>query len=150
MGFYVQLARSDKILVSKDDPSYSLNKKLDDLAEKRVLNFLMDKVERVKVEGLQNFELAKGEGGKWMMEKPFRGRADKTAVENFIRPLSNLSADAFKDDAPTRTSCTAWRSRGSRSPLRPSGRSRPRPSPATPTPSRRIPSRRSNPRPTWS
>lgn len=101
VGFYVQLAGSDKILVSKEDPSYSLNKKLDDLREKRVLNFLMDKVERVKVEGLQNFELAKGEGGKWMMEKPFRGRADKTAVENFIRPLSNLSADAFKDDAPT-------------------------------------------------
>ncbi|HOW72480.1 MAG TPA: DUF4340 domain-containing protein [Phycisphaerae bacterium] len=101
VGFYVQVAGSDKILVSKDDPSYSLNKKLDDLREKRVLNFLMDKVERVQVEGLQNFELVKGEGGKWMMEKPYRGRADKTAVENFIRPLSSLSADAFKDDAPT-------------------------------------------------
>lgn len=101
VGFYVQLAGSDKILVSKEDPSYSVNKKLDDLREKRVLNFLMDKVERVQVEGLQNFELVKGEGGKWMMEKPFRGRADKTAVENLIRPLSSLSADAFKDDAPT-------------------------------------------------
>ena len=99
-GYYLQLAGEDNIRVSKNDLSYNINKKLDDYRDKRVLNFPMDKVQRVKVEGLQNFEMVRDNQGDWVMESPLRGRADKTAAENMVRPLSSLQADAFKEDSP--------------------------------------------------
>lgn len=99
-GNYVQLGGADKIGISKTDLSSHFSKRIEDYRDKRVLKFEYADVQRVKAEGVRNYELVKGAGETWTMESPVRAQADKAKVDGMVRPLTNLRADQFVDDAP--------------------------------------------------
>jgi len=99
-GNYLQLAGADTVYVSKKDLKAPLSKRLDAYRNKRVMKFDMNDVKRVNVEGVQNFELVRNEDQSWVIEKPLRGRADKSQAEGVARTLSNLYVQSFKDDKP--------------------------------------------------
>jgi len=99
-GNYVQLTGKDAIYVSVSDLDRLFTKRLDDYRDKRVLKFNFDDVQKVKVEGLRNFELVKAAGEEWTTESPLHAQADKSEADKLLRPLTNLRADQFIDDAP--------------------------------------------------
>lgn len=99
-GDYLKLGDSDKLLVSKDDVRRRFDKRVEQFRNKRVLRFDLKDVQRVKVSGVRNFELVRADGDEWMLESPTRSRVKKSEAESFIRPLTYLSAEEFKDDDP--------------------------------------------------
>jgi hypothetical protein len=99
-GNYVKLAEDDRVFVSKKTLNTTFGKRLADYRDKRVLNFKLADVQRVKVEGVRNFELVREDKTDWLVEAPYRGEADKTEAEKVVRPLTTLRAKAFIDDDP--------------------------------------------------
>jgi len=99
-GNYLSLVDDDRIFVSRDTLSDRFGKRLADYRDKRILDFQLADVQRVKVEGVRHFELVRQDAEEWLLEAPFRGPADKSKVENVVRPLTYLRADAFIDDEP--------------------------------------------------
>ncbi|GMU22642.1 MAG: hypothetical protein AMXMBFR13_27270 [Phycisphaerae bacterium] len=99
-GQYVRLAGTDSIYESESDLSSVYNKRLSALRDSRVLKFETKDVQRVTVEGQQNFVLVKS-GDNWLIESPIRGRADKSKADGIISPLTYLSAQEWKDDEPS-------------------------------------------------
>ncbi|HSW45711.1 MAG TPA: DUF4340 domain-containing protein [Phycisphaerae bacterium] len=103
-GNYVQLAGGDTIHISDADLSqHFTGKRIEDYRDKRVLKFEFADIQRVKVEGMQNYELVKADGDQWMIESPVRTPADKGKADGMVRPLTNLRADEFLDDEPAST-----------------------------------------------
>ena len=96
---YVQKAGSDVILVVNQNLDMRFNKRLSDLRDKRVTDFKVEEAVRVKVEGVENFEMVKS-NGEWMVESPVRCRADKNKAESVVRALSNIYAYEFTADKP--------------------------------------------------
>ncbi len=97
---YVKKPDSDTIYVGDKDLHQALNKRLSDIRDKRVTDFKMEEVVRVKVEGgADSFELVKSNND-WMLESPVRGRADKTKAETVARTLSSMYAQEFISDKP--------------------------------------------------
>jgi len=92
-GNYLKLAGDDRIFVSKETLNRHFGKRLSDYRDKRVLDFRLADVQRVKVEGVRNFELVRENETDWLVESPYRGDADKTKAENVIRPLTFYGLD---------------------------------------------------------
>lgn len=99
-GSYFRLAGTEFVRESGADLSRIFNKRLENYRNKQVVKFDMKDVQRVKVEGAQNFVLVKS-GENWLIESPVRSRADRTKAENIVRPLSNLYVQDWKEDAPS-------------------------------------------------
>ncbi len=96
---YVQKIGSDDILVVDKNLHTSLDKRLSEIRDKRVVDFKAEEAVRVKVEGVENFELVKS-GNDWMLESPVRARADKNKADSMVRTISNLYAMDFQHDKP--------------------------------------------------
>ncbi|MBN1490636.1 MAG: DUF4340 domain-containing protein, partial [Phycisphaerae bacterium] len=96
---YVQKGKEETILVAGENLHTKFDKKLRDLRDKRVTEFKIEEATRVKVEGMQNYELVKVDDT-WRVESPVRCRADKAKVEAMLRAASSLSAEEFITDEP--------------------------------------------------
>ncbi len=96
-GSYVRLAGSDKILETQAELKDVFGKRVESYRDKRVVKFEPKDAKRVKVEGLQNFELAQS-NNEWVVESPTRGRGDKARIDRIVNALSTLNAQDWKDD----------------------------------------------------
>ncbi len=79
----------------------ALNKAIDDLRDKRILQFDTASVEGVTVTWPgQRVVLERGEEG-WRVRAPLDGPADEATVESLLSDLSFLRASGFVDDPPS-------------------------------------------------
>ena len=95
---YATTSASNKIVVAEDQLLNDLEKRLDDLREKRVDVFspwLADKLE-VRAGGL-DLVVTKDKDDKWSFLSGGTGEADQSKVESFIRLIADLEAVEFID-----------------------------------------------------
>jgi hypothetical protein len=76
-----------------------LRPKLDDLRDKRVLEFAADDVNRIEIagRGRPDAVLVK-EKDEWRLDEPYAGRASQSAARNLLDTLSSLEAQNFRDE----------------------------------------------------
>jgi hypothetical protein len=99
-GTYVGVGGKDTVYETQSDVGANFVKRLADYRDKQVLKFDLKDVKRVKVQGLQNYDVAQQADSQWVIESPTRGRGDKEKVDKVVRPLTTLRVQEFKDDAP--------------------------------------------------
>lgn len=99
-GNFVQRPDSATIFLAKTDLSRQLDKRLESYRDKRVIKFNLGDVRHVKAEGMRHFELVRNPDESFVLESPQRARADKSKVDEMLRPLTNLYVDSFLDDEP--------------------------------------------------
>jgi len=98
-GTYIQLAGSDKILETNENIIKTLTKKLDQYRNKRIAEAQVEDVQRIKIEGMQNYEIVKS-GEEYIIESPIKGRADKNAASSLIRAFTFLNVMDWVEDQP--------------------------------------------------
>ncbi len=102
-GSYIQIGdangESKDVLESTTDLTDAFNTRLEELRDKNILKMSLADVKRVRVEGSRQFTLTQSDG-KWLIEEPVRGRADKAKAEEVARPLTSLYVTEFGDNNP--------------------------------------------------
>lgn len=102
-GSYIQIGdekgESKDVLEATTELSDAFSMRLEDLRDKNILKANLADVRRVSVEGARRFTLTQ-KNGKWLIEEPVRGRADKAKAEEVARPLTSLYVSEFRHDNP--------------------------------------------------
>ena len=97
---YVQLADDEHIYVADTDLTSPLSLTLSDYREKALMRFDKDKAVRIKIQGRENYELAKIDG-KWSIISPISARANQDKVNTLLGSIHDISVEKFVDDNPT-------------------------------------------------
>jgi hypothetical protein len=93
-GAYAKLAGSPKVVTVASFVKTSLDKKPDDLRDKRLLTFDQDKITRVDLQAKgQPVEFGKDAQGEWQILKPRPLRADSSAVNSVVDKLRDAKMD---------------------------------------------------------
>ena len=93
-GAYARLAGSPKVVTVASFVKTSLDKKPDDLRDKRLLTFDQDKITRVNLQAKgQPVEFGKDAQGEWQILKPRPLRADSSAVNAVVDKLRDAKMD---------------------------------------------------------
>src|SRR6516162_4674687 len=93
-GAYARLAGSPKVVTVASFVKTSLDKKPDDLRDKRLLTFDQDKITRVNLQAKgQTVEFGKDAQGEWQILKPRPLRADSSAVNGVVDKLRDAKMD---------------------------------------------------------
>jgi hypothetical protein len=93
-GAYAKLASSPRVVTIASFVKTSLDKKPDDLRDKRLLAFDQDKITRVDLTAKnQTEEFGKDAQGEWQILKPRPLRADSSAVNGLIDKLRDAKMD---------------------------------------------------------
>jgi hypothetical protein len=100
-GAYAKLAGSPKVVTVASVVKTSLDKKPDDLRDKRLLAFDQDKITRVDLQAKgPAVEFGKDAQGEWQILKPKPLRADSSAVNGVVDKLRDAKMDlAATEDA---------------------------------------------------
>jgi hypothetical protein len=96
---YVQKEGDETVYLVGTDINAELRKDPSEYRGKQVMQFTQGDAVRVEVTGERNYTLASADG-KWTVESPVKGRADRSKVISLLSSLSNLNAQKFVDDAP--------------------------------------------------
>lgn len=96
---YVQKEGDETIYLVAGDLNAELHKDPSEYRGKQLAQFAQNEAVRLEVSGEQNYALS-NIGGKWTIDSPFKGRADRTKVTSLLSTLSNLSVQKFVEDAP--------------------------------------------------
>ena len=93
-GAYARLAGSPKVVTIASFVKTSLDKKPDDLRDKRLLTFDQDKITRVELQAKGGaVEFGKDAQGEWQILKPRPLRADSSAVNGVVDKLRDAKMD---------------------------------------------------------
>jgi hypothetical protein len=95
---YATTSLSTKIIEAEDGLLADLEKKADELREKKVANFYSWEANRLHLKkGEIDWELVKDEKDNWHFESPVKEEADKSKIQTFIRKIESLEAEEFID-----------------------------------------------------
>ena len=99
---YATTSQSAKIVNFEGTLLSDLDRKVDEIREKKIADFYSWNVIRItlKKDGVEIAALKEGSGAaeKWVLDDPAKAEADRTKVEDFIRRIEGLSAVGFVDD----------------------------------------------------
>jgi len=98
---YATTSRSTKIVNFEGALLADLDRKVDELREKKVADFYSWNATRIalKRDGVEIAAIKEGSGGaeKWVLDDPAKEEANRDLVEDFLRKIENLSAVGFID-----------------------------------------------------
>jgi hypothetical protein len=97
---YVSIGGSDDVHAVKTYQTSALGKRLDDLRDKRILDFVTDAVRGLSVRWPEGGVVVRREGEEWRLIEPAAGRADASTVDSALSNLSFLRASGFEDEPP--------------------------------------------------
>ena len=109
---YAKAGASDAVYTVQTYKAQSFDKALDDLREKRILDFDTAAIQRVEARwpegrvvlertaGGDDGAAAEGEQGDWRLVSPLETRADDVVVDDLLSDLSFLRAVGFVDEPP--------------------------------------------------
>ena len=93
-GAYVKLPSDAKVYTMASYTKTSLDKRVDDLRDKRLMTFDQDKLSRVELQAKgQTIEFGKNAANEWQIVKPKPIRADGSQVDALIRSLREAKLD---------------------------------------------------------
>jgi hypothetical protein len=99
-GAYAKLANDAKVVTVGTTTKTSLDKRPDDLRDKRLLTFDSDKLSRVELAAKGPvIEFGKNGQNEWQMVKPRPLRADGSAVDVLVTKLKDAKMDLSETDA---------------------------------------------------
>ena len=99
-GAYAKLANDPKVVTISSFTKTSLDKRPDDLRDKRLLTFDSDKLARVELNAKGGpVEFGKNAQSEWAIVKPRALRADGSAVDSLITKLKDAKMDLTETDA---------------------------------------------------
>ena len=99
-GAYAKLAGDPRVLTIASFVKTSLDKRPDDLRDKRLLTFDSDKLTRVELQAkAPAVEFGKNSDKEWQIIKPRPLRADGTAVDTLVSKLKDAKMDLQNPDA---------------------------------------------------
>lgn len=95
---YATTSSSPKIVEAETYLLTDLDKKVDELREKKVVDFYTWETKKVTVKaGDFTLEATKEKDDKWMLQTPEKKEADQSKVDTFIRKIESLEAVEFID-----------------------------------------------------
>ena len=99
---YATTSRSPQIITFEGTVLADLDRKADEMREKKVADFYSWDVDRIalKRDGVEIAAVKEksGETEKWMLEGPAKEEADRVKIEDFLGKVEALEAAAFVDD----------------------------------------------------
>jgi hypothetical protein len=99
-GAYAKLANNAKVVTVGSTTKTSLDKRPDDLRDKRLLTFDSDKLSRVELAAKgPAVEFGKNGQNEWQIVKPRPLRADGSAVDGLVSKLKDAKMDLSEADA---------------------------------------------------
>ncbi len=99
-GSYAKLANDARVVTLAATVKTSLDKRPDDLRDKRLLNFDSDKLSRLELTAKgPAIEFGKTGQNEWQLVKPRPLRADGTAVDAIVTKLKDAKMDLSAEDA---------------------------------------------------
>ena len=99
-GAYAKLANDAKVVTVSSTIKTSLDKRPDDLRDKRLLTFDSDKLSRVELTAKgPAVEFGKNGQNEWQIVKPRPLRADGSAVDGLVSKLKDAKMDLTETDA---------------------------------------------------
>jgi hypothetical protein len=99
-GAYAKLANDAKVVTVGSTTKTSLDKRPDDLRDKRLLSFDSDKLSRVELTAKgAAVEFGKNGQNEWQIVKPRPLRADGSAVDGLVGKLKDAKMDLTAEDA---------------------------------------------------
>ena len=99
-GAYAKLAGDSKVVTISSFTKTSLDKRPDDLRDKRLMSFDSDKLTRVELTAKgAPMEFGKNAQNEWAIVKPRPLRADGSAVDGLITKLKDVKMDLTETDA---------------------------------------------------
>jgi len=99
-GAYAKLANDSKVVTVATTTKTSLDKRPDDLRDKRLLTFDSDKLSRVELAAKgPAIEFGKSGQNEWQIVKPRPLRADGSAVDGLVSKLKDAKMDLTAEDA---------------------------------------------------
>ena len=99
-GAYAKLANDSKVVTVSTTTKTSLDKRPDDLRDKRLLTFDSDKLSRVELAAKgPAIEFGKSGQNEWQIVKPRPLRADGSAVDGLVSKLKDAKMDLTAEDA---------------------------------------------------
>ena len=99
-GAYAKLAGDPRVFTIGSFVKTGLDKKSDDLRDKRLLTFDSDKLTRVELQAKgQTVEFGKNSSNEWQILKPQALRADSSAVDSLVGKLKDAKMDLANPDA---------------------------------------------------
>jgi hypothetical protein len=95
---YATSSLSTKIVEAEDTLLTDIEKKAEELREKKVASFYSWEASRLHLKkGKIDWKLVKDEEDNWHFESPLKEEADKSKIQTFIRKIESLEADEFID-----------------------------------------------------
>jgi uncharacterized protein DUF4340 len=93
-GAYTKLPGDAKVYTIASFSKSSLDKRVDDLRDKRLLTFESDKLTRLELQAKgQTLEFGKNSAGEWQIVKPRPLRADSSSVNTLVDKLRDAKMD---------------------------------------------------------
>ncbi len=98
-GFYARVAGSPRVVLLTSFAKEGLDKRLDDLRDKRLMTFDQDKIARVQLQAKgPAVEFGKNNESEWQIVQPRPMRADGTQVDSLISKLKDAKMDLANSD----------------------------------------------------
>jgi hypothetical protein len=96
---YAKRADNDEVFLVAVSETGSFKKKIDDLRNKKVLDFESDNIDAIRISaaGKPDIEMQKS-GMDWLIKKPVEAGADAGEVSSFLSSIQFSRAAAFADD----------------------------------------------------
>ncbi len=99
---YARFGRDEAVLTMAESVKNTVDKKLFDLRDKRIVTFETDDVRRVEVgDGESKYRLDRLDGDRWQISQPFEAQADGIGVRGFISKVDNARIKQFIDETPS-------------------------------------------------
>jgi hypothetical protein len=96
-GYYATLAGDPRIFLIANDAKLALDKKPEDLRDKRLMTFDSDKLTRVELQAKgQTLEFGKNGQNEWQIVKPRPLRADNSAITAVVDKLRDARLDPLE------------------------------------------------------
>jgi hypothetical protein len=93
-GYYAKLANSARVFTIATATKNTLEKRTDDLRDKRLLSFEPEAVTRIEAQnGTQAMEFSKNGQGEWQIVKPRPLRADSSQIASLVDKLRDAKMD---------------------------------------------------------
>ena len=102
-GAYAKLPNDARVFTIGSFVKSSIDKRPDDLRDKRLLSFDQDKLTRVDLQAKgQNIEFGKNSQNEWQIVKPRPLRADSSTVNTLVDKLRDLKMDTTTAEDPAK------------------------------------------------
>jgi len=100
-AFYAKTETGTAVFLIQSYSKRSLDKKLFDLRDKKVADFVKDEVRTLQLERDElKIEAEKREDGTWMLASPLEVRGDKTEINKTIDKMNSARVKEFIDEEP--------------------------------------------------